>query len=196
MISGDITGEKTKMLAGGPYNPNDPQLVLLRQRAKLLCHRHNESPNVAQRQNILAELVPAIGSDAEVEPPFFCDYGENISTGKKFYMNHGCVILDCNRVVIGDNVMFGPGVNIYSVNHPMQAAERATGVELTAPVHIGNNVWLGGGVIVCPGVTIGDNTVVGAGSVVVKDLPANVLAAGNPCHVIRPLDSTPGLRVG
>ena len=120
-----------------------------------------------------------------IEPPFFCDYGTNIELGDKVFFNFNCVILDVAKVTIGSNVMFGPAVQIYTATHPMDAEERRSGLEFAKPVRIGNDVWLGGGVIVCPGVTIGDAAVIGAGSVVVRDIPAGVFAAGNPCRVIR-----------
>lgn len=128
---------------------------------------------------------------AYLEPPFRCDYGANITLGKNFYANFNCVVLDVAPVVIGDNVLFAPNVQIYTAGHPLDVKSRVEeGIEFGTPITIGNNVWLGGGVIVCPGVTIGDNSVIGAGSVVTKDVPANVVAAGNPCRVIRTLDAT------
>jgi maltose O-acetyltransferase len=135
----------------------------------------------------LKELFGKIGGAIEVEPPFHCDYGTNIFVGKNFYMNFGCVILDCAEVHIGDNVLCGPYTQIYTAHHPTDPRARLTRLELAHPVSIGNNVWIGGGVIICPGVTIGDNTTIGAGSVVTKDLPGNVIATGNPCRIIRRL---------
>ncbi len=126
-----------------------------------------------------------IGAQIEIEPPFYCDYGTNILVGNKFYANIGCVILDCNLVEIGDNALLGPYVQIYTAYHPVDPALRLIGKELAAPIKIGNNVWIGGGAIICPGVSIGDNTTIGAGSVVVKDIPYNSIAVGNPCKVIR-----------
>lgn len=117
-------------------------------------------------------------------PPFHCDYGSNIFTGDKLYMNYGCVILDCNTVHIGENVLCAPCVQIYTAYHPTSQKLRLSGRELATPINIGNNVWIGGNAIICPGVTIGDNTTIDAGSVVVKDIPENVVA-GNPCRVIR-----------
>ena len=127
------------------------------------------------------------GEGVYIEPPFYCDYGSNIFLGNKVYMNFNCVILDCNIVRIGDGTMLGPAVQIYAATHPLDAAQRAAGPELAYPVTIGRDVWIGGGAIIGPGVTIGDNTTIGAGSVVVKDIPANVFAAGNPCKAIRQL---------
>ncbi len=122
-----------------------------------------------------------------IEPPFYCDYGYNIEIDVNFYANFSRVILDVNKVVIGKNVMFGPMVQIYTASHPIIAEERIKGLELSKPITIGDNAWFGGGVIVCPGVTIGKNTTIGAGSVVTKDIPENVFAAGNPCRVIKKL---------
>lgn len=139
-------------------------------------------------QEALAELVPYAGGNAHIEPPFYCDYGGNIVTGKNFYANFDCVVLDACRVEIGDNVMLAPKVQLLTATHPLDVEARVEkGVEFALPVKIGNNVWIGAGAIICPGVSVGDNTVVGAGSVVAKDLPANVVAAGNPCRVIRRL---------
>ena len=181
--------EKQKMLAGELYLAADPELVSARQRARRLTRLYNgtteEEPQ--KRREILTELFGTIGSPVEIEPPFYCDYGSNIFAGNNFYMNFGCVILDCHEVHIGDNVLFAPYVQVYAAYHPTNPEVRLSGRELAAPVRIGSNVWIGGGTIICPGVTIGDNTTIGAGSVVVKALPDNVIAAGNPCRIIRHL---------
>ena len=139
------------------------------------------------RSQILQELFGQVGQNVTILPPLHCDYGKNIYAGDGLYMNYGCVILDCNTVHIGDNVLCAPYVQIYTAYHPTDPETRLSGKELAAPIKIGNNVWIGGGAIICPGVTIGDNTTIGAGSVVVKDIPANVVAVGNPCRVIRKL---------
>jgi maltose O-acetyltransferase len=141
----------------------------------------------ARRLELLRELLGAVGTPVEIEPPFACDYGANVFVGDGLYVNFGCVILDCARVNIGRNVQIGPGVHIYTAYHPTDAAQRATGLELASPLCIGDNVWIGGGSIICPGVTIGEGTTVGAGSVVVREVPAGVVAAGNPCRVLRRL---------
>jgi maltose O-acetyltransferase len=133
----------------------------------------------------LQELLGAVGEKPVITPPFHCDYGSNIFLGDRVYMNYGCVILDCNTVHIGDDTMFAPYVQVYAAYHPIDPTVRLSGRELAAPIRIGKNVWVGGGVIICPGVTIGDNTTIGAGSVVTKDIPANVVAVGNPCRVLR-----------
>jgi maltose O-acetyltransferase len=139
------------------------------------------------RAGLLTRLFEDFGPDPVVEPPFRCDYGSNISVGARSFVNYGSVWLDCNRITIGEDVQMGPGIHLYTATHPLDAATRKSGLESALPIAIGTGVWLGGGTIVCPGVTIGENTVVGAGSVVVRDLPANVLAVGNPCRVVRSL---------
>jgi maltose O-acetyltransferase len=188
--SADVPTEREKMLAGESYRASDDELVALRRRARRLLREFNQTTeeDVASREELLRGLFGAAGARIEIEPPFSCDYGANIYAGDGFYMNFDCVILDCARVDIGANVLCGPKVQIYTATHPLTARERATGLELAAPVRIGDNVWLGGGVIVCPGVSIGENTTIAAGSVVTRDVPAGVLAGGNPCRVLRELD--------
>ncbi|HPQ02972.1 MAG TPA: sugar O-acetyltransferase [Bacillota bacterium] len=184
-----MNGELEKMLSGELYDAGDPELYRMRLRARRLTREFNATTEEEHdlRVTILKELFASVGS-AFIEPPFYCDYGSNICVGKNFYMNFNCVILDCAAVEIGDNVMAGPGVHIYTAYHPLDAAVRVQGLELAAPVKIGNNVWIGGGAIICPGVVIGDNTTIGAGSVVTRDVLANVFAAGNPCRVMRDLE--------
>ncbi len=181
--------EKEKMLAGELYRSTGSELVAERQRARRLTRLYNSTTEQEQerRSQILFELFGAAGPTLEIEPPFYCDYGSNIYAGDGFYMNFGGVILDCNPVHIGENVLCAPSVHIYTATHPTDPESRLSGLELAAPVRIGNNVWIGGGAIICPGVTIGDHTTIGAGSVVVKDIPARVVAAGNPCRIIRQL---------
>lgn len=182
--------EREKMLAGELYDASDAELVAARLRARALTRRYNESREDERplRSKLLGELFGAVGERGFIEPPFHCDYGSNIYVGEGFYMNFGGIILDCNTVRIGDNVQCGPAVQLLTAYHPLAAAERNKGPELASPIVIGNNAWLGGGVIVCPGVTVGANTTIGAGSVVTRDIPANVFAAGNPCRVIRTLE--------
>lgn len=179
--------EKQKMLAGELYLAADPELAAESKRARRLLRMYNstteDEPEL--RSQILNQLFAKVDL-VEIVPPFHCDYGSNIYAGNQLYMNYGCVILDCNTVNIGENVKCGPYVQIYTAYHPTEPEIRLSGRELAAPIRIGNNVWIGGGAIVCPGVTIGDNTTIGAGSVVVKNIPANVVAAGNPCRIIRP----------
>jgi maltose O-acetyltransferase len=180
--------EKQKMLSGELYYSADLELAKERQAAKkLLFEFNNANPeDLERRVQILRQLLKVKGK-VHIESPFYCDYGYNITLGDNFYANHGCIILDVNKVIIGDNVMFAPYVQIYSATHPTDPQVRVSGLELGKPITIGDNVWIGGGAIICPGVTIGDNTTIGAGSVVVKDIPANVVAAGNPCKIIRKL---------
>jgi maltose O-acetyltransferase len=180
--------EKEKMLAGELYDPLDPQLSAERQRCRDLCQDLNASreDQVKERKRILAELFGK-ETDAWIQPPFFADYGTNISLGTKVFFNFNCVVLDVTHVTIGNNVLFGPSVQIYTATHPISAVERRKWLESAKPITIGSDVWVGGGAIICPGVTIGDRTVIGAGSVVTRDIPADVFAAGNPCRVIRAL---------
>jgi maltose O-acetyltransferase len=182
--------EKERMLAGELYDAGDPELREERRRARHLTRLYNQTTEEEgeRRVELLRELFGVVGSGITIEPPFHCDYGAYISVGARFYMNVGGVILDCNRVTIGDDVLCGPYVQIYAAYHPTDPAQRRLGPELAAPVTIGSDVWIGGGAIICPGVTIGEGTTIGAGSVVVRDIPARVFAAGNPCRVIRSLD--------
>ena len=179
--------EKQKMLAGELYLASDAQLTLERQRARRLTRIYNSTheDEPEKRLEIIAELFGKVGQKFEIESPFYCDYGSNIYAGNGLYMNFGCVILDCNRVNIGENLLCGPNVQIYTAFHPTNPEIRLSGRELAAEINIGNNVWIGGGSIICPGVTVGDNSTIGAGSIVVKNIPANVVAAGNPCRIIR-----------
>jgi maltose O-acetyltransferase len=185
--------EKALMLAGELYLASDPALVLERREARRLIRLYNgtteDEPD--HRRQILVELIGMIGERCEIEPPFRCDYGSLITLGDGFFANFGCVILDCNRVTIGRDVKFGPGVHIYAATHPVDPVERASGRELGLPVTIGDGVWVGGGSIILPGVTIGEGSTIGAGSVVTKSIPPRVVAAGVPCRVIRALDLPP-----
>lgn len=178
--------EREKMLAGELYNPLDPELVAARDRARDLCQDLNATRESQheERRRILRELLGAGGEDVWLQPPFFCDYGSNISLGKKCFFNFNCIVLDVCQVTIGDHVLFGPAVQIYTATHPMNAELRRR-QEYAKPITIGSDVWVGGGAIICPGVTIGSRSVIGAGSVVTRDIPEGVFAAGNPCRVIR-----------
>jgi maltose O-acetyltransferase len=184
------TGQKEKMLAGELYLATDPQLVAEDQRAQeLLCRFNMTRPDAGdERRALLTELFNAFGTGAVLKPPFRCDYGSNISIGEDTFINYDCVFLDCNRIIIGREVQIAPRVQIYTATHPLDAETRLSKLEFALPVVIKDGAWLGGGAIVCPGVTIGENTVVGAGSVVSRDLPPGVLAVGNPCRVLRSLD--------
>lgn len=178
--------EREKMLAGELYNPLDPELVAARDRARDLCQDLNATREAQheERRRILRELFGAGGDDVWLQPPFFCDYGSNISLGKKCFFNFNCIVLDVCQVTIGDHVLFGPAVQIYTATHPLNAELRRR-QEYAKPITIGSDVWVGGGAILCPGVTIGSRSVIGAGSVVTRDIPEGVFAAGNPCRVIR-----------
>ena len=177
------------MLAGELYLSTDPELVAADLRAQELLFLFNLTrPGAdAERRALLVELFDAFATGAVLRPSFRCDYGSNISIGEDTFINYDCVFLDCNRITIGREVQIAPRVQIYTATHPLDAATRRSRLEFALPVAIGDGVWLGGGAIVCPGVTIGQNTVVGAGSVVTRDLPAGVLAVGNPCRVLRTL---------
>ena len=179
--------EKEKMLNGDLYLANDEELTKMHSFARQMLYEFNFSApkEINKRKNIILNLFGNIGSDFVIKPPFYCDYGCHIFSGDRLYINYDCTILDCNRVYLGNDVLIAPKVQIYTAYHPIEPKLRLTGKELAAPVTIGDNVWLGGGVIVCPGVTIGSNVTIGAGSVVTKDIPDNVVAVGNPCRVIR-----------
>lgn len=181
--------EWDKMVAGQHYDPRDAFLAKERTRARLLLKRLNESPPTDQteRDAILAELFGRAGERLWIEPPFYCDYGRNISTGHDVFFNFDCVVLDVAPVTIGDHVMFGPGAHIYTATHDLEAEIRRRDLEYGKPVSIGSDVWIGGAVLILPGVRIGARTVIGAGSVVAHDVPEDVFAAGNPCRVLRPL---------
>lgn len=184
-----LTSQKARMLAGALYIADDPELIAAHLRAQNILATFNATSADAaeERRALLTDLFARFGDAAVVKPTLRCDYGFNISIGARTFMNYDCVLLDCNLITIGEEVQLAPGVHIYTATHPIDAKERRSGAESALPVSIGDGVWLGGCAIVCPGVTIGENTVVGAGSVVTRDLPANVFAAGNPCRVIRRL---------
>jgi maltose O-acetyltransferase len=177
--------EKEKMLAGELYDPLAPELVRARERARDLCQDLNatrEADHEARRR-ILKELFGG-GESVRMQPPFFCDYGSNILLGERVFFNFNCVVLDVCLVEIGDFTLFGPAVQIYTATHPMNAELRRR-QEFGKPVEVGSDVWVGGGAVICPGVKVGSKSVIGAGSVVTRDIPDGVFAAGNPCQVIR-----------
>lgn len=185
-----MASERERMLAGELYDPFDPELVRLRVRARDLCQAINatrEDEADARRAHATA-LFGAGGESVWLQPPFFCDYGTNIALGERVFFNFNCVILDICPVTIGDFTLLGPGVQILAAMHPMNAALRRR-QEYGRPVTIGNDVWLGAGALVLPGVTIGSRAVIGAGSVVTRDVPADVLAVGNPCRVVRAIEA-------
>lgn len=179
--------EREKMLKGERYNPADKTLLKDREYAKTLCYKYNNLPpsETEKRKELLQKILSKTGETFLIEQPFQCDYGCNIEIGENFYANHGLIILDPAKVKFGNNVFIGPNCGFYTPEHPLDAESRIKGYEYAFPINIGNNVWFGGNVVVLSGVTIGDNSVIGAGSVVTKDIPANVIAAGNPCKVIR-----------
>jgi len=177
-----------KMLSGELYDASDHELMLMRIKARELLRIYNQTMyDKNNRSQILGQLLAKKGMNIDIQSPFYCDYGKHIEVGDSFFANFNCVFLDCNYIKIGNNVSLGPAVQVYAASHPVLASERMKGPELAFPVTIGNNVWIGGGSIICAGVEIGDNTTIGAGSVVVKSIPANVMAAGNPCRVIKNL---------
>jgi maltose O-acetyltransferase len=180
--------EKEKMLAGEVYNFADPDLETIRQKTKGLLRLYNLAEALPERQTILRQLLGDIGSNSTIEPPFYCAYGRNIYLGDHVYLGVLCTILDCNEVRIGHHVMIGPAVQIYTPGHLLQAQARNQGWEVAKPVVIEDNVWIGGGAILLPGVTVGRNAVVGAGAVVSRDVPPNTVVAGNPARVIREIE--------
>jgi len=180
--------EKEKMLAGENYNILDPELENERQKAKELMNRYNKTEADSERYTILQQMLGAVGQDAIVWAPFYCSYGKNTYLGDHVFINYMCVILDNNEVRIGNHVMIGPSVQIYTAAHDLQAESRIKGYETAKPIVIEDNVWIGGGAILLPGVRIGRNAVVGAGSVVSRDVPANTVVAGNPAKVIREIE--------
>jgi len=179
--------EKEKMIAGKPYRAFGEELVAERQAAKELIFEFNSlhPGKTEQRNKIIQRLFGKTGKNFIIESPFRCDYGYNISIGENFYANYNCTIIDCAKVIIGDNAFIAPNVSLFTAGHPVHPDIRNEQLEYALPIFIGNSVWLGGGVIVNPGVTIGDNAVIGSGSVVTKDIPANVVAVGSPCRVKR-----------
>lgn len=188
------TSEKTKMLAGELYQAFDPALLAERIQAKQICWELNYQTaptDTVKRQALVQKLLRV--TDAVIEAPFYVDYGYNLHVGRNFYANHGCTILDCNKITIGDNCLLAPGVCISAASHPLCAKLRASGAELTAPVVIGHNVWVGANAVVVAGVTIGDNVVVGAGAVVTKDVPSNVVVGGVPAKILKRIDENDGM---
>ncbi len=184
--------EKQKMLAGELYDPMDQELVEDRLRARLLFQEINAINDDGKpgRDKLLYELIGTAGPNLWIEPPFYCDYGYNIHLGKQVFMNFGCCILDVCEVRMGNNVMLGPNVQIYTATHPIEANARNSGREFGKPVSIGNNVWIGGNAVICPGVSIGDNVVIGAGAVVTKNFPEDVFIGGNPAKIIKQIDNS------
>lgn len=178
--------EKEKMLAGELYDAGtDSELYYERIKCKTLCAKYNTllPDKVSEKKSLMQKILGKTGENFWIEPNFWCDYGYNIEIGENFYMNHNCIILDPAKVTFGDNVFIGPNCGFYTAGHPIDFEVRNSGLEFAKPIAVGNNVWFGGNVCVMHGVTIGDNVVIGAGSVVVKDIPSNSVAMGNPCCV-------------
>lgn len=193
-----MSREKEKMLSGELYKSFDAELLAERQRAKEIVFRYNslQPSMIEERNELLKSLFGSVKGNFFIEPPFRCDYGCNIEIGENFYANYNLVILDCAKVTIGDNVLIGPNVGIYTAGHPLHFELRNEEWEFACPITIEDNVWIGGNVVLNPGVTVGRNSVVGSGSVVTKDIPANVVVAGNPCRVIREITDADKRRHG
>ncbi len=179
--------QRERMLAGLPYRAWMDGLAEERLKARKLVQEFNmsEPEDLAKRTELIGRILGKVGKNAYIEPPFRCDYGSNIEIGDDFYANYNCIVLDVAKVTIGNNVMLAPNVAIYTAGHPIHPDSRKSGYEYGIPITIGNNVWIGGNVVVNPGVNIGNNAVIGAGSVVTRDIPDNAIAMGNPCRVVR-----------
>jgi maltose O-acetyltransferase len=186
-FAGDPRSNRERMLAGDLYIADDPENGRRAQRAVHLAHTYHQAAitDESAARPILAELLGSLGEDAFVKPPLYVDYGEHISIGARTFVNYNLTALDVAHITIGEDCQFGPNVQLLTPTHPVEPQPRRDRLEAAKPITIGNNVWLGGGVIVCPGVTIGDNSVIGAGAVVTRDIPANVVAVGNPARVLR-----------
>ncbi|WP_221568311.1 sugar O-acetyltransferase [Alkalihalobacillus sp. TS-13] len=182
--------EKEKMLEGEMYNPADPMLIKERENARRLTRLINETTETEteKRVSLLKELYGSTGEEIFIEPIFRCDYGSNIHVGENFFANFDCVILDVCKVTFGDNCMLAPGVHIYTATHPLDPTARNSGREYGRPVTFGDNVWIGGGAIINPGLTIGGNVVIASGAIVTRDIPDNVVIAGNPAKILKEID--------
>lgn len=183
------------MLLGKPYLAFVEMLIEERQKARQLTHQINQlnPTEISERNRLFAQLLGSTGQNFHIEMPFRCDYGYNIEIGENFFANYNCTILDCAKVTIGNNVLFAPNVSLYTAGHPIDAEKRNAGWEYAFPIFIGNDVWVGGNVTINPGITVGNNVVIGSGSVVTRDVPDNVIAAGNPCRVIREITAEDNL---
>ncbi|MEJ5104076.1 sugar O-acetyltransferase [Chryseobacterium sp. MYb328] len=183
--------EKEKCEAGLLYDANyDPELIQERITCKDLCLEYNglKNSDTEGRKQLIKKILGSTKESLCIEPSFWCDYGYNIEVGENFYSNHNLVILDCAKVKFGDNVFIGPNCSFYTAGHPLDVKQRNAGLEYAYPITVGDNVWFGGNVVVLPGVTIGNNAVIGAGSVVTKDIPENMVAVGNPCRVVKNIE--------
>ena len=184
-----MTSEKAKMISGQIYFSNDSELVRERAIVHSECHVYNSTPGCnPEKLNRLSSHFGSVGKGCDIVPPFYCDYGYNLHLGDNVFFNLNCVILDCARVRIGDRVKFGPGVQVYTAGHVLDPVRRGAGDEFAEEIAIESDVWVGGGAIILPGVSIGYGSVIGAGSVVSRDIPERVVAVGNPCAVIRRIE--------
>jgi galactoside O-acetyltransferase len=192
-----MKSEKEKSHSGELYKAFGEELLSERQEARKLISQFNALPpdEIEKRNLIIKKLFGKTGKSFFIEPPFRCDYGYNISIGENFYANFNCIVLDCVPVKIGNNVLFGPGVNIYTAGHPVHHELRSQEYEFALPITIGDNVWIGGNSIVNPGISIGDNSVIGSGSMVTRNIPSNVIAAGNPCKILRKITDADKLHI-
>ena len=183
--------EKEKALAGLEFMRGGKELKIQRDAAEILCFQlnHTSPEDIEKRKGILRQLLPHAGENCFIKPPFFCDYGEYITTGRNFFANYNCKLIDGGQITFGDDVLVGPDCTFVTPVHPIDPERRRAGYQQYKPITVGSNVWFGAGVLVCPGVTIGDDCVIGAGSVVTRDIPAGSVAAGNPCKVIRKAES-------
>lgn len=182
--------EKEKMLAGELYLASDRELSQERLHARMLLKKLNDSApdELLLRQQVMEQLFREVGKDFGIEPPFFCDYGYNIQVGDQVFFNFNCTLLDVCPITIGNRCLFGPNVQIYAATHPIESSSRGSLLEFGQPVRIGDDVWVGGGAIICPGVHIGSRSIIAAGAVVTKEVPSDVLVAGNPARIIKTLD--------
>ena len=182
-----IMNQKERMLAGLPYKPwlDGLSEERMANKKKIYEYNHCKPDERAKLDKLIKDILGKVGVGVHIEAPFYCDYGKNIEVGDYFFANYNCIILDVGKVIIGDNVLFGPNVSLYAAGHPIHPDSRNSGYEYGIGITIGNNVWIGGNVVINPGVHIGNNVVIGSGSVVTKDIPDNVIAVGNPCKVIR-----------
>lgn len=181
-----MPSQKEKMLAGELYSADDPELIADTRRVSAWMDRYNASQalTLQQRHVLLAEMLAAVGAGSFIRPPFHCDYGYNITLGAGVFLNFNCVILDVVKVTIGDGTQIGPGVQILTADHPRDPAQRRAGLEFGRPILIGRNVWIGGGAILLPGVTVGDDAIIGAGAVVTRDVASGATVVGNPARVV------------
>ena len=189
--------EKEKMLLGMLYDANyDSELISDRARSKDICHTFNQllPSNSARQKELIESLLGCIKGTFVITAPFWCDYGYNIEIGDNFYANHNCIFLDAAKIKLGDNVFIAPNCCFSTAGHPLDSEQRSKGLEFARPITVGSNVWFGVGVSVLPGVTIGNNTVIGAGSIVTKDIPEGVVAIGNPCKVLRKITEADRLK--